>query len=76
MSLTGDHCCCCCWHVTCAQARHRKRMLIAALVGCVIIALALGLGLGLGLKPAKKSECHPARLQLSADEGSTWCSCY
>jgi fumarate reductase subunit D len=29
-------------------------MMVAALVGCVIIALALGLGLGLGLKPASK----------------------
>lgn len=32
------------------QARHRKHMLIAALIGCIIVALALGLGLGLGLK--------------------------
>jgi hypothetical protein len=32
-------------------------MLVAALVGCVILALALGLGLGLGLKhTSKKSE--------------------
>lgn len=28
--------------------------MVAALVGCVIIALALGLGLGLGLKPTSK----------------------
>jgi hypothetical protein len=46
------------------QARQRKHMVIAALIGCVIIALALGLGLGLGLKPAgKKGETqkhHPS----------------
>lgn len=41
------------------QARHRKHMMIAAIIGCVIIALALGLGLGLGLKPTSKTgECQ------------------
>jgi hypothetical protein len=40
-------------------------MLIAALVGCIILALALGLGLGLGLQPAKKSElAHHSVLAL------------